>query len=395
MSALNGDPAGSAVDGGQAAGLGRERRGAHGRRRGFGEHAATAAVVDVTSESAMSRTGYAFADPLSETRARTRRRIRHSHALIYGCAALSLLLAVLADGGPFAQRLAAGVAALVTALMATLMLLWHRAPDRLLLAGFPLAALTVTAIALLDPPLALTPMYYVWPLMTAAYFLRRREVLLTYGLTCLSFAAVAPWAVDQGPPVIHAATVAIVGGVVISFVGVLRVRLEDLLLGLRTLARVDALTGALNRGAILDTIDAAIAAARRTGTSCALALVDIDHFKAINDQFGHAAGDAALRRLVSVIAGRLRGGDALGRLGGEEFAVLLTGTDADGAAVYAHELRAYVARDAAESGMAFTVSVGVAQLDGKCTSADALLAAADAALYRAKRAGRDTVRAAA
>jgi len=337
---------------------------------------------------------YEFTDPLGERPEGARRRIRNAHALVYGMAAPSLLLAMLADGGPAGQQLAAGLAALLTGLMAATMLLWRGVPDRLLLAGFPLAALTVTAIAIFDPPLALTPMYYVWPLMTAAYFLRTREVLCTYLFVCASFGAVAPWVIDSGPPLVVWATVAVVGGVVVAFVSALKRRLDELVGRLRQVAQVDGLTGALNRQALLERVDGAIADAREAGGTCALAMLDVDHFKTINDRFGHAAGDEALRRLVAVVRARLRPGDAIGRLGGEEFAVLLCGTDARDAHAQADELRRVVGAAAISDGVPFTVSVGVAVL-GDEDDGETLLASADDALYRAKRAGRDVVRLAA
>ena len=134
--------------------------------------------------------------------------------------------------------------------------------------------------------------------------------------------------------------------------------------------------------------------ARCSGTWPAVAVLDVDLFKGINDRFGHAAGDGALRTLAAAVSDRLRAGDALGRLGGEEFAVLLADTDASGAAVYADELRVLVAAGAAATGTPFTVSVGVAAPEHGDEDAEGLLAAADVALYDAKRAGRDTVRAA-
>jgi diguanylate cyclase (GGDEF)-like protein len=295
------------------------------------------------------------------------------------------------DGGPLSQRLATGTAMFATALMAALMLAWRRAPDGLLVAAFSLAALTVTAIAVLDPPLSLTPMYYVWPLMTAAYFLQRREVLATYGVVCGSFGAAAAWGIGDGTALIQWLTVAIVGGVVVVFVSALKDGLNEQVGRLHALAREDALTGALNRRALLERLAGAIAHARRVDGSCAVAVVDVDHFKDINDRFGHAAGDAALRSVVATVSARLRGGDALGRLGGDEFAVLLWGAQADGAQAYADQLRAVVADAAAANGTPFTVSVGVASVPPEGGGAEELLAAADSALYCAKRAGRDTV----
>jgi len=335
---------------------------------------------------------YPFTDPLGASDPVTaRRRIRHAHALVYGAAAPSLLLALLADGGPASQRLATGAAALITLAVAALLLAW-RAPDWLLLAAFPLAALTVTAVAVLDPPLALTPMFYVWPLMTAAYFLQRRELLFTYLAVCASFGAVSLWALDDGPRLIQWITVAVVAGVVVVFVGALKTGLDELVGRLHTLAHEDPLTGALNRRAFVERLDAQLARAQRAGTTCAVAVIDVDHFKSINDRFGHAAGDDALRRLVATISGRLRRGDALGRLGGEEFGVLLSDATTLGAERYAHELRTLVAGDAAAAGTPFTISVGVAEVAAPGATAEDLLLAADAALYRAKHAGRDAVR---
>jgi diguanylate cyclase (GGDEF)-like protein len=347
---------------------------------------------DVASRT--PRSGYAFTDPLrSSDGASTRRQIRRAHALIYGGATPSLLFALLMDGGPVSQRLVTGGAVIATAIMAILALAWRGAPDGFLLAAFPLAALTVTAIAALDPPLALTPMYYVWPLMTAAYFLRRRELLVTYLVVCASFGAASATAIG-GPRLIQWVTVAVVGGVVSYFVAALKEALEQRVSTLSALAQEDPLTGALNRRAFVERLDAELARADRSGRPAAVAVVDVDHFKAINDRFGHAAGDAALRRLVDTVSQRLRRGDAVGRLGGEEFAVLLADADADGAQAYAEELRELVSDGADAAGTPFTVSVGVASAAEEPVSAEGLLAAADDALYRAKRGGRDTVRAA-
>ena len=346
--------------------------------------------------AATLRTTYDFTDPLgSSDPLGTRRRIRHAHGLIYGGAAPSLLIALLFDGGPLSQRIAAGAAMVITAALAIVLLAWRRAPDSLLLAAFPLAALAVTTIAVVDPPLALTPMFYVWPLMSAAYFLRRREALLTYAFVSASFGAASLWAFDSGPRFIQWVTVVIVGAVVVGFVAALKTALTALVERLSALAREDPLTGALNRRAFVERLDAEIARSARFGASCAVAVVDVDHFKDINDRFGHAAGDAALRNLVATVSGRLRRGDVVGRLGGEEFAVALSGADAEGAEAYANMLRGLVAAEAARRGVPFTVSVGVAALVPSATiDAELLLATADAALYRAKRAGRDTVRAA-
>jgi diguanylate cyclase (GGDEF)-like protein len=342
------------------------------------------------------RTTRAFTDPLdAHDGVATRWRIRRVHAVTYGAAAVSLLLALLTDGGPASQRIACAAAMAGSAVLAVLMLACKRMPDPFLVVAFPLAGLTVTAVVVLDPPLALTPMFYVWPLMTAAYFLPLRPVVFTYALLCGSFGVAMLWAYDSGPRLIEFLSVAIVGAVVVGFVRALTSGLDELLKRLLALAREDPLTGVLNRRAFMERLDAELGRVARTGEPCSVAVLDVDHFKVINDRFGHAAGDSALRGLVAAVSQRLRRGDAVGRLGGEEFVVLLAGTGCEHAAACAEELRVLVAREAQAAGMPFTVSVGVASVSDDATTVDAVLAAADAALYRAKREGRDTVRSAA
>ena len=157
------------------------------------------------------------------------------------------------------------------------------------------------------------------------------------------------------------------------------------------LASQDPLTGAANRRALMQALETELARASRQHTPLALLMVDIDHFKRVNDHYGHLAGDHVLRQ-------RLRASDVLGRYGGEEFMVLLPGTDLHGAAQLAEQLRQAVQAAPCEwqgQRIAFTVSIGVAasadtQADPSRTS-EALLQAADQALYRAKDDGRNRV----
>ncbi|MFC4728907.1 GGDEF domain-containing protein [Coralloluteibacterium thermophilus] len=156
----------------------------------------------------------------------------------------------------------------------------------------------------------------------------------------------------------------------------------------------DTLTGLHNRRHFLDVLDRAIVAARRGRRPLSLAILDVDHFKRINDSLGHLAGDAVLRRLAALLRAQVRGDEAIGRIGGEEFAVLLPGADLAAGAEAGERLRAAVAAAevrAAEGAGATTISVGVATL-GTCTERSGLLRAADVALYAAKDAGRDCVR---
>ncbi len=166
----------------------------------------------------------------------------------------------------------------------------------------------------------------------------------------------------------------------------------------RTLALQDELTGLHNRRAIHKLLEQQLALARRNGQALALLIVDIDHFKKINDDYGHLSGDLALRTMADGLRRRLRGQDIAGRWGGEEFIVILPGTDAAGACGLAENLRrsAEQARLVALDGrpIGFTISIGVHALDAASGDArDDMIAAADRALYLAKQKGRNRVEA--
>jgi two-component system, cell cycle response regulator len=156
---------------------------------------------------------------------------------------------------------------------------------------------------------------------------------------------------------------------------------------LESLLREDALTGLLNRRAILAQLAGTVSGARRHGHPLSVAMVDLDGFKAINDEHGHAAGDAVLVSAVRAMRAHLRAEDQLGRLGGEEFLVLLPDTRSDAATHVAEKLREEVA--AAPGPVPVTCSIGVATWDGE--TPELLLRRADEALYAAKDAGRDRV----
>jgi len=160
-------------------------------------------------------------------------------------------------------------------------------------------------------------------------------------------------------------------------------------------ARTDAKTGLLNAAAWQREADAEVARAQRAGSPLALLLVDVDHFKRVNDSHGHLTGDEVLRALATELRQQVRESDVVGRFGGEEFTVLLPRTDDTGACRIAERLRASAARlsvAAAGARISVTVSIGVAVLGQHGRDLFALLAAADDALYRAKDAGRDRVR---
>lgn len=159
-------------------------------------------------------------------------------------------------------------------------------------------------------------------------------------------------------------------------------------------ARVDGLTGAINRGALDHFLRQEIYRSRRKSHPLALLMLDMDHFKKINDLFGHPAGDRVLIELVRLIKNRLRTHDELARWGGEEFAVLLPETDAAGAQALAEDLRHQVENHSFlfdGEKLRATISIGGAVLKESDTDGAALVARADQALYAAKNAGRNRV----
>lgn len=162
------------------------------------------------------------------------------------------------------------------------------------------------------------------------------------------------------------------------------------------LAATDELTGLSSRRAFLGMLERAIESARSNGGNVAIALFDIDHFKQVNDRFGHLAGDEVLQRVAKLARRSVRDGDLVGRLGGEEFAILMPGATMAQAVAVGERLRAACAAEIhpACPGRLVTVSVGVATASAD-SSTTSLLQEADEALYRAKNAGRNCLRIAA
>ncbi len=161
-------------------------------------------------------------------------------------------------------------------------------------------------------------------------------------------------------------------------------------------SRVDAKTGLLNVSAWEREAEAELSRAVRTGAPLALALLDIDHFKSVNDTYGHLAGDKVLRAVADTLTGQLRPYDKSGRFGGEEFVILLPQTIEEDARHIAERLRRHVANmaipvDSSETAQSvrLTISVGVSSMEGPGCGLTDLLAAADAALYYAKQNGRN------
>ncbi|MCU0976804.1 MAG: GGDEF domain-containing protein [Steroidobacteraceae bacterium] len=159
-------------------------------------------------------------------------------------------------------------------------------------------------------------------------------------------------------------------------------------------AQTDPLTGVLNRRSLVERLDAACERARARGMPVALLFIDLDHFKEVNDTYGHLAGDACLRAVIAPMHSELRHSDAIGRYGGEEFVVILDGADAAAAEAIARRMLQRVAELAVEGfgpPIRLTCSIGVAASDALGVWGEQLIARADAAVYAAKSSGRNRV----
>jgi diguanylate cyclase (GGDEF)-like protein len=168
-------------------------------------------------------------------------------------------------------------------------------------------------------------------------------------------------------------------------------QLEAANTALEKLARRDALTGVLNRRGFEPKAQLLFDLALRGGRPLCLCLVDADHFKTVNDTYGHAVGDEVLKAIAGCLASRMRRTDLLARWGGEEFVLMLPDTSIDMASDLADALRKTIAAFEQLLPARVTVSIGLAQLKGTDESIAALLDRADRALYAAKNGGRDQV----
>lgn len=159
------------------------------------------------------------------------------------------------------------------------------------------------------------------------------------------------------------------------------------------LAQKDPLTGISNRAALDEILSREVSHARRRQAHCAMLVLDIDHFKAVNDRYGHIIGDCALKSVAGMAQSCKRDGDLLFRYGGEEFVILMRDTDRSGALLLAERIRRHIAESpcvCSGAELAMTVSIGISMLVDS-DSPESFFARADQALYRAKSSGRNRV----
>lgn len=191
-------------------------------------------------------------------------------------------------------------------------------------------------------------------------------------------------AIDQQPRVFTESEVAMLANLA---------RIIEKEMELRRIAERDVLTGSLTRRAFVDRALVEIDRFHRYGRPCTLVLADLDHFKSVNDTYGHVAGDCVLRDVARLVTAMKREGDVLGRLGGEEFAILLPEATGDEALLAVERIRKALARHEIElpdrSTITVTASFGIAEVNSGISSVEQWLSVADKPLYAAKRAGRD------
>ncbi len=231
--------------------------------------------------------------------------------------------------------------------------------------------------------------FYLWIFLYSAYFFSRREMvaqILYVGVAYGGLLLASPpsggipvwWIVGMGTLLVAAV-----------LIRVMREHVELLIARLYDAARTDPLTKLPNRRGFRELLDLELERARRSESTMAVLVGDIDHFKEVNDRSGHHVGDAALRRVARLLGAGKRQIDAAARVGGEEFALILPDTDEAGAFVIAERLRTAVREEFAEDAVPITISFGIAAYPFTGETAASLLRAADEALYGAKETGRN------
>jgi diguanylate cyclase (GGDEF)-like protein len=229
--------------------------------------------------------------------------------------------------------------------------------------------------------------YWVYPaLMAVFYLLRPGEAVIA---ALLMIAALIPVMLPQNDSIRTTTvmiTIVVLSAFAYAFAAITSRQREQLL----RLATRDPLTGVGNRRALENKLFDAVNVFKRSETPASLLLIDLDHFKKVNDRHGHAAGDQILQSITEIINLRIRITDSLYRIGGEEFVVILDGQDLHKAAHLAEQLRTLIEANELVPDSSVTISVGVAELKGGESSRD-WMHRADEALYRAKRSGRNAM----
>jgi diguanylate cyclase (GGDEF)-like protein/putative nucleotidyltransferase with HDIG domain len=305
-------------------------------------------------------------------------------------AVLSLLSALISDSPTLDEGLMLAVAGASAAGAVTLLLVFDRMP----MWGFHIAAAVATVVATLNiyawgVSSTYGPLPYLWVALFVFYFMPYPAALGHLAWIAIAY-AVALAAEDADHTLIDGWIATVVTLFVAgSFIAAVRTRLANMIASLADAAHRDPVTELLNRRGFEDIFDMELERARRSDTPLSLIVGDLDRFKRINDQLGHAAGDDALKRIARAIRAVKRKFDSAARVGGEEFALLAPDCDEHGAFMLAERIRGDVEKRFAGQTPTLTISFGIATFPLHGQSSEALLRAADQALYAAKRLGRN------
>ena len=309
----------------------------------------------------------------------------YSAAAMYAGAAAVSILESLTPGGPgFSVVPALGALPIAAALA----YLGPRIPLPLLASAGPIGAALIAYSLSTTQGSGDGAVLYLWPVLWVAFFFGRAAsvcivvwVGLVHGIALIAMPEGLGY-FDRWLDVMMSVVV------VAAVVEALSERSRRLFARLEDEARVDKLTGVLNRRGFDEGMEAVLERCRREHVSVAAVEFDIDHFKSINDEWGHEVGDRVLAHLGAVLREQTRGGDVAARIGGEEFFSLLCGAGADDARKYAERVRAAFSRTSGRGLPPVTVSAGVTAVQAP-VDPETLLQDADTALYAAKHAGRD------
>lgn len=258
------------------------------------------------------------------------------------------------------------------------------------------AILAVTAALYLNGernggPALLNEFFYVWPALYAGYFYKRASLAIVVVAIAIAYLAVNAVMETAAETVVIRSliTISVVGGTA-AVAHALRTYVDALILRLDQLARTDALTGLLNRRCFDERLAEELERSKRTSQPVSLLVGDVDHFKVLNDVFGHAAGDRVLAAIGGALQGSVRSIDTAARIGGEEFGIVMPETTAEEGVETAERLRLTLARIADPADQPIRITFGLASTENpECVDPDSLLLAADRALYSGKARGRD------
>jgi len=264
--------------------------------------------------------------------------------------------------------------------------------------GFLVSFCFFSLLIILVPEASITAFVWILMIPVLSYLLLGKSEGLRLSLPsliagCVIF-AVYQGRIDSTFAIIDLLNMVLCATLMLFFIHIYETRREEAEKRLFDMAQMDSLTGLANRACFNSVLNRTMAECNRNGSGFALVIMDIDHFKRVNDTMGHDAGDQVLGRIGSLLTERLRATDSVGRLGGEEFGLILRDLSPDAAYALIEELRERIASDEISYGEAriqLTASFGIAHYPDHAKSSEALYRLADRCLFAGKRAGRNTV----